>query len=174
MYLDWDLCVVVVLYMLNNENLCLHPGYYLSCGTCVWCDKFGDSGHMLCIACIWVFFTCVYFWNIFIENQQMHQNDHFIVMSSQTLLHVSAYQRHHQGHHMIPTSYLYISVHYRKKNGISSKIVPVGIVTLCMQVGMANCCWKQWAVVEHMLMEWMKGLWFKSKHVVTLFFISCQ
>jgi hypothetical protein len=28
---------------------------------------------------------------ILIENQQMHQNDHFIVMSSQTLLHVSAY-----------------------------------------------------------------------------------
>jgi hypothetical protein len=31
--------------------------------------------------------------HIFIENQQMHQNDHIIVMSSQTLLHVSAYQR---------------------------------------------------------------------------------
>jgi hypothetical protein len=29
----------------------------------------------------------------FIENQQMHQNYHFIVMLSQTLLHVSAYQR---------------------------------------------------------------------------------
>jgi hypothetical protein len=28
---------------------------------------------------------------ILIENQQMHQNDHFIVMSNQTLLHVSAY-----------------------------------------------------------------------------------
>jgi hypothetical protein len=28
---------------------------------------------------------------ILIENQQKHQNDHFIVMSSQTLLHVSAY-----------------------------------------------------------------------------------
>jgi hypothetical protein len=26
---------------------------------------------------------------ILIENQQMHRNDHFIVMSSQTLLHVS-------------------------------------------------------------------------------------
>jgi hypothetical protein len=46
----------------------------------------------------------------------MHQNDNFIVMSSQTLLHVSAYQRHHQGAHMILTSclYEYISVHYRK------------------------------------------------------------
>jgi hypothetical protein len=28
-------------------------------------------------------------------------NDHFIVMSSQMLLHVSAYKRHHQGAHMI-------------------------------------------------------------------------
>jgi hypothetical protein len=28
--------------------------------------------------------------NILIENQQMHQNDHF-VMSSQTLLHVTVY-----------------------------------------------------------------------------------
>jgi hypothetical protein len=47
-----------------------------------------------------------------IENQQMHQNNYFIVMSSQTLLHVSAYQRHHQGAHMILTSYLYVGVHY--------------------------------------------------------------
>jgi hypothetical protein len=83
------------------------------------------------------------------KNKQMHQNDHFIVMSSQTLLHVSAYQRHHHGAHMILTSYLYISVHYRKNNGISSKIVPVGIVTLWIQVGMANRCWKQWTVVEN-------------------------
>jgi hypothetical protein len=80
---------------------------------------------------------------------KMHQNEHFIVMSNQTLLHVSAYQRHHQGAHMILTSTLYISVHYRKNNGISSKIVPVGIVTLWIQVYMANCCWKQWTVVEH-------------------------
>jgi hypothetical protein len=72
---------------------------------------------------------------IFIENQQMHQNDHFIVMSSQTLLHVSAYQRHHQGAHTILTSYLYISVHHRKNNGISSKIVPLGIVTLWIHFG---------------------------------------
>jgi hypothetical protein len=28
---------------------------------------------------------------ILIDNQQMHQNDHFIMMSNQTLLHVSAY-----------------------------------------------------------------------------------
>jgi hypothetical protein len=54
--------------------------------------------------------------NIFIENQQMHQNYHFIVMSRRTLLRVSAYQHHHQGAHMILTSYLYISVHYRKNN----------------------------------------------------------
>jgi hypothetical protein len=48
---------------------------------------------------------------IFIENQQMYQNDNFIVMLSQTLLHVSAYQRHHQGTRMILTSYLYVDVH---------------------------------------------------------------
>jgi hypothetical protein len=86
---------------------------------------------------------------ILIENQQKHQTVHFIVMSSQTLLHVSTYQRHHQGAHMILTSYLYVGVHYRKNNGISSKIVPVGIVTLWIKVGMANRCWKQWTVVEH-------------------------
>jgi hypothetical protein len=65
-----------------------------------------------------------------VENQQMHQNDHFIVMSSQTLLHVSAYQRHHQGAHMILTSCLYVGVHYRKNNGIWSEAAPISIVTL--------------------------------------------
>jgi hypothetical protein len=35
----------------------------------------------------------------------MHQNNHFIMMSSQMLLHVSAYQRYHQGAHVILTSY---------------------------------------------------------------------
>jgi hypothetical protein len=45
---------------------------------------------------------------------QMHKNDHFIVMLSHTLLHVSAYKRHYQGAHMILTSYLYVGVHYRK------------------------------------------------------------
>jgi hypothetical protein len=48
---------------------------------------------------------------IFIENQQMDQNDNFIVMLSQTLLHVSAYQHHHQGTRMFLTSYLYVGVH---------------------------------------------------------------
>jgi hypothetical protein len=48
---------------------------------------------------------------IFIENQQIHQNDHFIVMLSQMLLHVSTHQLHHQGAHMIFTSYLYVGVH---------------------------------------------------------------
>jgi hypothetical protein len=43
---------------------------------------------------------------IFIENQQMHKNDHFIIMLSQTLLYVLAHQRHHQAAHMILTSYL--------------------------------------------------------------------
>jgi hypothetical protein len=48
---------------------------------------------------------------IFIENQQMHQNDHFNVMLNQKLLHVSAYQRHYQGAHMILTIYVYVGVH---------------------------------------------------------------
>jgi hypothetical protein len=47
---------------------------------------------------------------IFIENQNKHQNDHFIVMPSQTLLHVSAYQPHHQGANMILTSYLWLNI----------------------------------------------------------------
>jgi metal-dependent HD superfamily phosphatase/phosphodiesterase len=45
-----------------------------------------------------------------LKNQQMHQDDHFIVMLSQTLLHVSAHQRHHQGAHMILTSYLSVRI----------------------------------------------------------------
>jgi hypothetical protein len=53
----------------------------------------------------------------------MYQHDHFIVMSSQMLLHVLAYQHHHQGAHMILTSYLYVGVHYKKNNGDSSKLV---------------------------------------------------
>jgi hypothetical protein len=32
-----------------------------------------------------------YAWGVLIENQNMHKSDHFIVKSSQTLLHVSAY-----------------------------------------------------------------------------------
>jgi len=53
MYLDCDLSVVFVLYVLDNENRCLmHPGHYSMCGTCVWCDIFGDSGHLSCITCI--------------------------------------------------------------------------------------------------------------------------
>jgi hypothetical protein len=51
-------------------------------------------------------------------------NDHFVVMSSQMLLHVSAYQRHHQGAHTILTSYsrVYVGVHYKKNNGVSNNI----------------------------------------------------
>jgi hypothetical protein len=66
---------------------------------------------------------------IFIANQQMHHNDHFIVILSQTLLHVSAY-RYHQGAHMILTSYLYVGVHCRKNDGISSEVAPISTVTL--------------------------------------------
>jgi hypothetical protein len=62
---------------------------------------------------------------IFTENQQKHKNDNFIVMLSQTLLHVSAYQSHHQGAHMVLTSYLYVGVHYRKNSGISSEVAPI-------------------------------------------------
>jgi hypothetical protein len=63
-------------------------------------------------------------------NQKMHKNDHFIVMLSQTLLHVSVYQRHYQGAHMIVTSYLYVGVHYGKNNGIPSEVASISIVTL--------------------------------------------
>jgi hypothetical protein len=49
---------------------------------------------------------------ISLENQQMHQNYHFIVMLIQMPLHVSAHQRHHQGAH-------------RKKNGLSSEVSPI-------------------------------------------------
>jgi hypothetical protein len=50
---------------------------------------------------------------IFIRNQQMNQNDHIIVMSSQTLLHVSEYQRHYQAARMTLTTYVYVGVYYR-------------------------------------------------------------
>jgi hypothetical protein len=57
-------------------------------------------------------------------------NDHFIVMSSQMLLHVSAYQCHHQGAHMILTSYLYVGVHYKKNTGVLNNIASISIFTL--------------------------------------------
>jgi hypothetical protein len=50
---------------------------------------------------------------------------------------------------MILTSYLYVGVHYRRNNGISSEVAPISIVTLWIQVGVVNRCWKQWTVVEH-------------------------
>jgi hypothetical protein len=55
------------------------------------------------------------------ENHRMHQNDQYIAMSNQMLLHVSAYQRHHQGSNMILTSYLHVGVHYKKSNGTRPK-----------------------------------------------------
>jgi hypothetical protein len=83
---------------------------------------------------------------IFIETKQIHQNDHFIVMLSQTLQHVSAYQRHHQTAHTILTRYLYVGVHYRKNNGISSEVAPISIFTLWIKVDVVNCCRKQLAI----------------------------
>jgi hypothetical protein len=85
---------------------------------------------------------------ILIENQQMHQNNHFIVMSSHMLVHVLVYQRHYQGAHMILTGYLYVGVHYRKNDVVLSKLAPVCFVTVWIQVVMATCCWEQWNVVE--------------------------
>jgi hypothetical protein len=78
----------------------------------------------------------------------MHQNDHFIVMLSQTLPHVSANQRHHQGAHMILTSYLYVGVRYRGNNRISSEVARISIVTLWIKVDVVNCCWKQWTFIR--------------------------
>jgi hypothetical protein len=63
---------------------------------------------------------------ILVANQQMHQNNHFIVMSSQTLQHVSAYQ--HKVAHTILTSYLHV-VGYKQNDGVPSKLTPVSIVT---------------------------------------------
>jgi hypothetical protein len=60
----------------------------------------------------------------------MHQNDRFVVMLSQMILHVSVYQHLHQGAHMILTSYLYVGVRCSKNNGISIEVAPVSIVTL--------------------------------------------
>jgi hypothetical protein len=44
------------------------------------------------------------------KNQQMNQNYHFIVMLSQMLLHNSVHHCHHQGAHMILTSYLSVYI----------------------------------------------------------------
>jgi hypothetical protein len=49
---------------------------------------------------------------------------------------------------MILTSYLYVSVHYRKNNGVSGKLAAVSIVTLLIQVVLTNCCWELWTVTE--------------------------
>jgi hypothetical protein len=50
---------------------------------------------------------------------------------------------------MILTSYLCVGAHYEKNNGVLNNTASVSIVTLCIQVVMANCCWKQWTVVKH-------------------------
>jgi hypothetical protein len=50
---------------------------------------------------------------------------------------------------MILTSYLYVGVHYRGNNCISSEVDPISIVTLWIKVVVVNRCWKQWTVVEH-------------------------
>jgi hypothetical protein len=69
---------------------------------------------------------------------------HVIVMLSQKLLHVSAFQRHHQGARMILTSYLYVGVHYMKNNGISCEVAATSIVILWIQVDVVKRCWKEW------------------------------
>jgi hypothetical protein len=50
---------------------------------------------------------------------------------------------------MILTSYLYVGVHYKKNNRVSSKQAPVSVVTIWIQVVMTNSCWEQWTVVEY-------------------------
>jgi hypothetical protein len=50
--------------------------------------------------------------SILIENQQTHQNDNLVLMSSQTLLHVSTCKLHHQQAHTILTCYSHFDVHY--------------------------------------------------------------
>jgi hypothetical protein len=55
-----------------------------------------------------------------------------LLLSSETLLHFSASSPHHQGARKILTSYLhvYVGVHYKKNNEVSSKVAPVSTVTL--------------------------------------------
>jgi hypothetical protein len=48
-------------------------------------------------------------------------------------------------------TYMCVCVHYRKNNGVSSKLAPVIIVTLWIQVVMTNCCWKQWNTARGVL-----------------------
>jgi hypothetical protein len=50
---------------------------------------------------------------------------------------------------MILTSCLYVGVHYKRNDGISSELAPISIVTLWIQVDIVNRCWKQLTVVEH-------------------------
>jgi hypothetical protein len=44
---------------------------------------------------------------------------------------------------MILTSYFDVGVHYKKNNGVSSKLAPVSIVTLWIQVVMTDCFQQQ-------------------------------
>jgi hypothetical protein len=41
---------------------------------------------------------------------------------------------------MILTSYVYVGVHCKKNNGVSSTLAPVSTVTLWIRVVMTNCC----------------------------------
>jgi hypothetical protein len=47
---------------------------------------------------------------------------------------------------MILTSCLYVDVHYKKNDGVSSKLAAVIIGTLWIQVFMTNCL-QQWLVI---------------------------
>jgi hypothetical protein len=123
----------------------MEPLYYFYYYYIIFCSllalyctaKFGDESFYQCLRELFEFLKIVKRQMgvmMFIQNQQMHQNYPFNVMLSQTLLHISAYQRHHQGAHMIFTSYLYVGVHYMKNNRISREIAPISIVTLWIKI----------------------------------------
>jgi hypothetical protein len=48
---------------------------------------------------------------------------------------------------MILISYLYVGVYYKNKNGVSSKLASVSIVTLWIQVVMTNCFQQQLVII---------------------------
>jgi hypothetical protein len=74
---------------------------------------------------------------------------------------------------MIPTSYLYVGVHYSKNSGVSSKLAPVSTVTLWIYVVMTNCCWKLWNTAQGVQRVQFIFLQQHEMHLLVLFKDVC-
>jgi hypothetical protein len=86
---------------------------------------------------------------IYPYSKPTYENDHFLLMSSQTLPRFGVLTPSPGSSYDLQKLLIICRCQYKKNNGISSKLAPVSIVTLWVQVVMTNCGWGQWTAVEH-------------------------